>query len=364
MLDEARHPIHAERLSAPRRLARPGRPDDPRFCSRRASISSTRSACWPSTCRSTTRSSTACRWLRPGGRFAFTTVHPDRRRCRARRSAGWPVGRCRCCRRHDRPLASTGWWAAACMATSVGSPRAGGRLRRSNRSSASSPTSICTAAAWRRKAGVSAFTKHAACCVIGGLGFIGVNLTARLIAEGARVDGADAVARTSRRAGRRLRAPRRADRRRRSARSRADGRASSPAGHGLQPLGAVGRGAQHGGSVDGSRHQPARQSGAARIAARRQSAARSWCSPARDCNTASAESHPRCAKMRAAIRCACTRIHKRTVEEYLQLYAPLFGLRYAIARITNPYGPGPAVRPHGVRRDQPPDPSRPRRSRR
>lgn len=33
-------------------------------------------------------------------------------------------------------------------------------------------------------------------------------------------------------------------------------------------------------------------------------------------------------------------IHKRTVEEYLKLYADLFGLTYAIARITNPYGPG------------------------
>jgi UDP-glucose 4-epimerase len=33
-------------------------------------------------------------------------------------------------------------------------------------------------------------------------------------------------------------------------------------------------------------------------------------------------------------------IHKQTVEQYLELYARLFGIRYAIARITNPYGPG------------------------
>ena len=33
-------------------------------------------------------------------------------------------------------------------------------------------------------------------------------------------------------------------------------------------------------------------------------------------------------------------IHKRTVEEYLKLYGHLFGLQYSIARITNPYGPG------------------------
>jgi len=33
-------------------------------------------------------------------------------------------------------------------------------------------------------------------------------------------------------------------------------------------------------------------------------------------------------------------IHKRTVEEYLKLYATLFGVTFAIARVTNPYGPG------------------------
>ena len=33
-------------------------------------------------------------------------------------------------------------------------------------------------------------------------------------------------------------------------------------------------------------------------------------------------------------------VHKRTVEEYLNLYKKLFGVRFTIARITNPYGPG------------------------
>ena len=33
-------------------------------------------------------------------------------------------------------------------------------------------------------------------------------------------------------------------------------------------------------------------------------------------------------------------IHKQTVERYLALYEKLFGIRYAVARITNPYGPG------------------------
>ena len=33
-------------------------------------------------------------------------------------------------------------------------------------------------------------------------------------------------------------------------------------------------------------------------------------------------------------------IHKQTVEQYLDLYCRLFGIRYGVARITNPYGPG------------------------
>jgi nucleoside-diphosphate-sugar epimerase len=33
-------------------------------------------------------------------------------------------------------------------------------------------------------------------------------------------------------------------------------------------------------------------------------------------------------------------IHKQTVEQYLDLYQRLFGIRYSAARITNPYGPG------------------------
>jgi UDP-glucose 4-epimerase len=33
-------------------------------------------------------------------------------------------------------------------------------------------------------------------------------------------------------------------------------------------------------------------------------------------------------------------IHKRTVEEYLRLYGRLYGTRFTIARVTNPYGPG------------------------
>jgi nucleoside-diphosphate-sugar epimerase len=33
-------------------------------------------------------------------------------------------------------------------------------------------------------------------------------------------------------------------------------------------------------------------------------------------------------------------IHKHTVEQYLKLYRRLYGFRYTVARVTNPYGPG------------------------
>jgi len=33
-------------------------------------------------------------------------------------------------------------------------------------------------------------------------------------------------------------------------------------------------------------------------------------------------------------------VHKNTIEDYLRVYAGLFGLRYTVARVTNPFGPG------------------------
>jgi len=45
------------------------------------------------------------------------------------------------------------------------------------------------------------------------------------------------------------------------------------------------------------------------------------------------EDHPRQAMCVHAV-------HKNTIEEYLRVYGELFGLRYTIARVTNPYGPG------------------------
>jgi nucleoside-diphosphate-sugar epimerase len=38
-------------------------------------------------------------------------------------------------------------------------------------------------------------------------------------------------------------------------------------------------------------------------------------------------------------------VHKNAIEEYLRVYKRLFGLRYTVARVTNPFGPGqPAAR--------------------
>ena len=73
--------------------------------------------------------------------------------------------------------------------------------------------------------------------------------------------------------------------------------------------------------------------------ARRQPAAPRSCSPDRGCSTASRTRLPVGEDDGGDPLCVHA-IHKRTVEEYLKLYAHLFGLDYSIARITNPYGPG------------------------
>ena len=78
MLEEARHPIHGERLSAlPVSLVQ-RRPHDARVSGRqlRSGLLDRR----PGRARAARRAGSliACiRWLRPGGRFAFTTVHPE-----------------------------------------------------------------------------------------------------------------------------------------------------------------------------------------------------------------------------------------------------------------------------------------------
>ena len=135
--------------------------------------------------------------------------------------------------------------------------------------------------------------QRAACCVIGGLGFIGVNLTERLIAEGARVTIADAA----RASATPIRPPSSSAAARRVVEGDLRDRELLPAlvdgqQHHLQPVGAVRRGAQHGRSVDGPRRQPARQPGPARVAARGNRRGRRWCSPDRACNTASRAACP------------------------------------------------------------------------
>ena len=62
-------------------------------------------------------------------------------------------------------------------------------------------------------------------------------------------------------------------------------------------------------------------------------------SPGRDCSMAASRSCPS-RKTPRPCRCACTRFTSRPIEAYLGVYGRLFGLRGTMARITNPYGPG------------------------
>ena len=78
MLAEARQPIHADRITARAHHARARRSGDARVSGRqfRSRLFDRRARrARAARCR---RSSIACwRWLKPGGRFAFTTVHPQ-----------------------------------------------------------------------------------------------------------------------------------------------------------------------------------------------------------------------------------------------------------------------------------------------
>ncbi len=66
---------------------------------------------------------------------------------------------------------------------------------------------------------------------------------------------------------------------------------------------------------------------------------RSWCSSVRGCSTGVRRTQP-VDEDRDPDPLCLHAIHKLTVERYLRLYGTLFGLRYTIARVTNPYGPG------------------------
>ena len=66
---------------------------------------------------------------------------------------------------------------------------------------------------------------------------------------------------------------------------------------------------------------------------------RSWCSSGLALQYGKQEKQPVAEDAAAAPLCLHA-VHKHTVEEYLHLYGRLFGIRYTIARLTNPYGPG------------------------
>ena len=173
--------------------------------------------------------------------------------------------------------------------------------------------------------------------MIGGLGFIGVNLADRLIAEGARHDP-DAAARASRRQADDARAPGRRDRRRRPARSRADAGSSSPA-------------STWSSTCRDSRAPCAAWKIRGRIST--STCAATWCCSSR---CARATAAPRsCSPVAPAVRQAGRAAGRRRrprrsavpardpqadgrgVSEAVR--APV-RLRFTIARITNPYGPG------------------------
>ena len=189
---------------------------------------------------------------------------------------------------------------------------------------------------------MSAFAEHAACCVIGGLGFIGVNLTAAPVADGRARHRADAVARAPRRAGRR----------------RSSAAASEIVEGDLRDRGLMAS----------ARRRPAASSSTcrgspARFAAWKirgpistSTAAATWCCSRRcarairDAKLVFAGSRlqygtrrARCrsredAPRRAAVPARHSQAHGRAVPAALR--ARSSALRYAVARVTNPYGPG------------------------
>ena len=135
--------------------------------------------------------------------------------------------------------------------------------------------------------------------------------------------------------------------------SRGDGGGGGGAADRLQPGGAVGRGPQHGGSLDRSRRQLPRQPGAARSAARRQSPAPSWCSSARGWQYGRAGDRSRCSEEQTRrSAAACTPIHKLTVEQYLRLYALAVRPALRDRAAHQPVRSRPAERPDGLRRGQ------------
>ena len=178
--------------------------------------------------------------------------------------------------------------------------------------------------------------------MIGGLGFIGVNLTARLLCRRRRRDGRDAVsraARTSRRTAVRARRASGSSRATSASRTsmatvvvRPGPRSSTSPGSPARsrawkirgPISTSTAAAISCFSKRCAHKNPPGEAGVRRFA----SSIRQAGDPARH------------GRRRRPSRCACTPSTSSVVEQYLHLYATLFGLRYTVARVTNPYGPG------------------------
>ena len=77
MLAEARHPVHADRITAGAHRSRAGRRDEPRLRRGRFDLVYSIGVLAEHTPLDARAVANVRRWLKPGGRFAFTTVHPD-----------------------------------------------------------------------------------------------------------------------------------------------------------------------------------------------------------------------------------------------------------------------------------------------
>ena len=283
------------------------------------------------------------RWLTPGGRFAFTTVHPlsfSVPRTLKRRAAELMLPICqRTLRRALRArLMRDGLYADEERLSDVLRPP-GSRWSRSNRIESDVHLHLMAVARAPDDAGVVRRTRRV--LVIGGLGFIGANLSRRLVSGGADVHRGHAVARGASADAAALESSGVRIVEARYARRRGDARRGRRTTGRVQPCRPLGRRPQHGRSVHGSRRELPRQSSCCSKRCAPSVPARSWCSRARGWRTERRRRAAGRAKIAALDPLCVHAMHKLAVEQYLRIYGQLFGLRYADrAASPIPYGPG------------------------
>ncbi len=301
------------------------------------------------------------RLLKPGGRFAFTTVHPDSPSIG--RTAGRSIGRLLAMlpgpfkRPLRERLLSGGMYADEAADPRSADADVRDRVRRTIHFRSASALPV------RGEKSRGAMSTSSRVLVLGGLGFIGANLCQRLIREGRQVTAFS-----------RSLAPHAE-----LARGLAAGGARIVEGD-LRDAAAVAEAvADHDVIVNLAGESGAVRSMEAPVTdldgncranlvlleamrahnPRRQARVRGFPPAVRQ-----AVQRYRCMRTIRALPLCVHAVHKNTIEEYLRVYGELFGLRYTIARVTNPYGPGQPRRPCRIRRGQSHDSPRARRSRR